>query len=144
MKPADSMQILDELIIAGELQESSKKAVLRIVRPARTASYSMMLKSGRWRKQTRSKRVSRWARPCGKEGFCDVLRHGVCRATGLYLAAACACFRRNGQSNAGWDSRDSRAGRTTLIQPAEVQEDGLARLGSGINQGLRQLAERAA
>jgi hypothetical protein len=26
------MQILDELIIAGELQESSKKAVLRVVR----------------------------------------------------------------------------------------------------------------
>jgi hypothetical protein len=29
--PADLRQILDELIIAGELQESSKKAVLRIV-----------------------------------------------------------------------------------------------------------------
>jgi hypothetical protein len=26
------MQILDELIIAGELQESSKKSVLRVVR----------------------------------------------------------------------------------------------------------------
>lgn len=28
------MQILDELIIAGELQESSKKSVLRVVRMA--------------------------------------------------------------------------------------------------------------
>jgi len=34
-RPNTIMQILDELIIAGELQESSKKSVLRVVRRLR-------------------------------------------------------------------------------------------------------------
>ena len=35
------VQILDELIIAGELQESSKKSVLRVVRPPIVVSLSL-------------------------------------------------------------------------------------------------------
>ncbi len=40
LKRPSAVQILDELIIAGELQESSKKAVLRVVRPECALSVS--------------------------------------------------------------------------------------------------------
>lgn len=91
----------------------------------------------------RSRRVSRSAKVCGKAGSCEVLGLGLFPAVRLYSAAACACLPVGYQNAGDGASGDSYTRRSMLMGTAEVQEDGLARLGSGINQGLRQLAERA-